>query len=45
MPFDTLQIRISLQKLLIGLLLVIVPFSLVGLYLTSTADTLLWNRP
>jgi hypothetical protein len=39
MPFDTLEIRISLQKLLIGLILVIVPLSLVGLYLTSEADT------
>jgi hypothetical protein len=39
MPFDTLEIRISLQKLLIGLILVIVPLSLVGLYLTSQADT------
>src|SRR5713226_1245354 len=39
MPLDTLEIRISLQKLLIGLILVIVPLSLVGLYLTSQADT------
>jgi hypothetical protein len=39
MPFDTLEIRISLQKLLIGLVLVIVPLSFVGLYLTSQADT------
>jgi hypothetical protein len=39
MPFDTLEIRISLQKLLIGLILVIVPLSFVGLYLTSEADT------
>lgn len=39
MPFDTLEIRISLPKLLIGLILVIVPLSLVGLYLTSEADT------
>jgi hypothetical protein len=39
MPFDTLEIRISLQKLLIGLILVIVPLSLIGLYLTSEADT------
>jgi hypothetical protein len=39
MPFDTLEIRFSLQKLLIGLILVIVPLSLVGLYLTSEADT------
>ena len=39
MPFDTLEIRISLQKLLIGLILVIVPLSVVGLYLTSEAET------
>jgi len=39
MPFDTLEIRFSLQKLLIGLILVIVPLSVVGLYLTSDADT------
>ncbi len=38
MPFDTLEIRISLQKLLIGLILVIVPISFIGLYLTSEAD-------
>jgi hypothetical protein len=37
MPFDTLEIRISLQKLLIGLTLVIVPLSFVGLYLASHA--------
>jgi hypothetical protein len=37
MPFDTLEIRIS--PLLIGLILVIVPLSFVGLYLTSEADT------
>ncbi len=41
MPFDTLEIRFSLQKLLIGLILVIVPLSVVGLYLTSEADTAL----
>lgn len=39
MPFDALEIRIYLQKLLIGLVLVIVPLSVVGLYLTSEADT------
>ena len=38
MPFDTLEIRVSLQKLLIGLVLIIVPLSFVGLYLTSQAD-------
>jgi hypothetical protein len=39
MPFDTLEIRISLQKLLIGLVLIIVPLSFFGLYLTSEAET------
>jgi hypothetical protein len=38
MPLDSLEIRISFQKLLIGLILVIVPLSFVGLYLTSQAD-------
>jgi len=41
MPFDTLEVRFPLQKLLIGLILVIVPLSVVGLYLTSEADTAL----
>jgi len=35
MPFD---VQISLQKLLTGLIVVIVPLSVVGLYLTSNAD-------
>lgn len=35
MPFD---IQISLQKLLTGLIVVIVPLSVVGLYLTANAD-------
>ena len=35
MPFD---VQISLQKLLTGLIIVIVPLSIVGLYLTSNAD-------
>ena len=38
MPFDTLEIRISLQKLPIGLTLVAVPLSFVGLYLASQAE-------
>ena len=45
MPFDTLEIRISLQKLLIGLILVNVPLSIVGLYMTSEAGTSLEHRP
>jgi hypothetical protein len=36
MPYD---IKISLQKLLTGLIVVIVPLSVVGLYLTSNADS------
>jgi hypothetical protein len=36
MPFD---IQISLQKLLTSLIVVIVPLSVVGLYLTSNADS------
>lgn len=36
MPFD---VKISLQKLLTGLIVVIVPLSIVGLYLTSNADS------
>jgi len=36
MPFD---IQISLEKLLTGLIVVIVPLSVVGLYLTSDADS------
>jgi hypothetical protein len=35
MPFD---VQISLQKLLTGLIIVIVPLSIAGLYLASKAD-------
>src|SRR4029077_4308538 len=35
-PFD---VQISLQKLLTGLIVVIVPLSMIGLYLTSNSDT------
>ncbi len=35
MPLDNLEVRISLQKLLFALVVVIVPLSLVGLYITS----------
>jgi len=38
MPFDPLEIRFSLQKLLIGLTPVIVPLGFVGLYLASQAE-------
>ena len=34
-----LDVQISLQKLLTGLIVVIVPLSIVGLYLTSHADS------
>jgi hypothetical protein len=36
MPFD---VKISLQKLLTGLIVLIVPLTIVGLYLTSYSDT------
>ena len=39
MAFDPLEIRISLQKLLTGLVLIIVPLSVVGLYLTFESHT------
>lgn len=35
MPLDTLEVRVSLQKLLLGLIVIIVPLSVVGLYITS----------
>lgn len=35
MPLDTLELRISVQKLLLALVVIIVPLSLVGLYITS----------
>ncbi len=35
MPLDRFEIRVSLQKLLLALVVVIVPLSLVGLYITS----------
>jgi hypothetical protein len=38
MPFEATELRISLQKLLIGLVLVIVPLSIVGLYITHRSD-------
>ena len=37
MPQDSLEIRVSLQRLLLGLIVVIVPLSLVGLYITSAS--------
>jgi len=39
MAFDPLEIRISFQKLLTGLILIIVPLSVVGLYLTFESQT------
>lgn len=44
MAFDPLEIRISLQKLLTGLILVIVPLSVLGLYLTSESQTSLQQK-
>jgi len=39
MPFDTVDLRISLTKLLTAVVLVIVPLSFLGLYLTSRSYT------
>src|SRR2546430_895854 len=38
MLYDNVELRISLQKLLIGLTLSIVPLSVVGLYVTTQSD-------
>jgi len=38
MSFEATELRVSLQKLLIGLVLVIVPLSIVGLYITHRSD-------
>lgn len=38
MPFEATELRISLQKLLVGLVLVIVPLSIAGLYITNQSD-------
>jgi hypothetical protein len=38
MPFEATELRISLQKLLIGLILVLVPLSVVGLYITHRSE-------
>src|SRR4051812_8657680 len=38
MALDRFEVRISIQKVLLGLVLVIVPLSIVGLYLTSQSD-------
>jgi cache domain-containing protein len=38
MPFEPAELRISLQKLLIGLILTIVPLSILGLYITTQSD-------
>jgi len=39
MAFDTLEVRVSLQKLLIALVVIIVPLNFIGLYLTSQSVT------
>jgi hypothetical protein len=41
MALDRFEVRISIQKVLLGLVLVIVPLSIVGLYLTSQSDSAL----
>jgi len=39
MPVDTLEVRVSLQKLLIALIVIIVPLNFIGLYLSSESNT------
>jgi len=39
MPSDSLEIRVSLQKLLIALVVIIVPLNFLGLYLSSESNT------
>src|SRR5579863_5310133 len=41
MPFEASELRISLRKLVAGLVLAIVPLSFAGLYVTSRSDKLL----
>jgi hypothetical protein len=41
MAIDRFEVRISIQKVLLGLVLIIVPLSIVGLYLTSHSDSAL----
>src|SRR5208283_5455662 len=38
MPLDRLEVKVSIQRLLLGLTLVIVPLSVLGLYLTERSD-------
>ena len=38
MPLEATELRISLQKLLVGFLLVIVPLSVIGLYITHRSN-------
>jgi hypothetical protein len=38
MPFEPTELRISLQKLLAALVLLIVPLSIIGLYITNRGD-------
>jgi len=39
MPSDSLELRVSLQKLLIALVVIIVPLNFLGLYLSSESNT------
>jgi len=41
MALDKFEVRVSIQKILLGLVLVIVPLSIVGLYLTNHSDNAL----
>src|SRR5277367_7065903 len=38
MALDRLEVKVSIQRLLLGLTLVIVPLSVLGLYLTERSD-------
>ena len=39
MPLNTFEIRISLEKLLIVLIVILVPLNFIGLYLTMQSHT------
>lgn len=41
MPLDRLEVRVSIQKVLLGLVIVLVPLSIIGLYLTTRTDSAL----
>ncbi len=41
MPLDRLEVRVSVKKVLLGLIIVVVPLSIIGLYLATRTDTAL----